>query len=61
MMNQTKLNGMALIGIGRLHHAAGLLLRNRRMQAAGFALEIAGQSQLAIGSAMLRIGSRLGN
>lgn len=58
-MNKTKMAGIALIGLGTIEHTAGRLLRNRRMQANGFARQISGQSKLAIGAAMLRVGGRL--
>ncbi len=58
-MNKTKFNGMALMGVGGMLHATGKLLRNRRLQASGFALQIAGQSRWAIGDATLRVGARL--
>lgn len=58
-MNKIKLNGMALIGVGVMLHASGRMLRSRRLQASGFALQIAGQSRWAIGDATLRVGARL--
>ena len=58
-MNKIKFNGMALIGAGNMLHATGRLLRSRRLQANGFALQIAGQSRWAIGDATLRVGARL--
>lgn len=58
-MNKIKITGIALIGLGAIEHTAGRLLRNRRMQATGFAHRISGQSKVAIGAAMLRIGGRL--
>lgn len=58
-MNKTRITGIALIGLGALEHGAGRLLRSRRMQASGFAHHISGQSKLAIGAAMLRVGGRL--
>ncbi len=58
-MNKTRMTGIALIGLGTIEHTAGRLLRNRRLQANGFALQISGQSKMAIGAAMLRIGGRL--
>ena len=58
-MNKIKFNGMALIGVGAMLHATGMVLGNRRLQANGFALQIAGQSRWAIGDATLRVGARL--
>ena len=58
-MNRIKVTGIALIGLGAIEHTAGRLLRSRRMQASGFARRMAGQSKVAIGGAMLRIGGRL--
>ena len=58
-MNRIKFNGMALIGAGSILHATGRLLRSRRLQANGFALQIAGQSRWAIGDATLRVWARL--
>lgn len=58
-MNKIKLNGMALMGVGSMLQATGKMLRSRRMQANGFALQIAGQSRWAIGDATLRVGTRL--
>ncbi len=58
-MNKTKMTGIALIGLGTLEHTAGFLLRSRRLQANGFALQISGRSKVAIGAAMMRVGGRL--
>lgn len=58
-MNKIKMTGIALIGLGTIEHTAGRLLRNRRLQAAGFARQVSGQSKVAIGAAMLRVGGRL--
>ena len=58
-MNKIKLNGMALMSVGGMLHATGRMLRSRRLQASGFALQIAGQSRWAIGEATLRVGARL--
>ena len=58
-MNGTKISGIGLITLGTIEHAAGILLRSRRMQSAGFAHRIAGASKLAIARATVRIGARL--
>ena len=58
-MNKIKFNGMALIGVGAMLHATGRIFGSRRLQANGFALQIAGQSRWAIGDATLRVGARL--
>ena len=58
-MNKIKFNGMALMSVGSVLRATGKVFRNRRMQANGFALQIAGQSRWAIGDATLRVGARL--
>ena len=58
-MNGIKIRGIGLITLGTIEHTAGMLLRNRRMQSAGFAHRISGASKLAIAHAMVRIGARL--
>lgn len=58
-MNGTRIRGIGLITLGTIEHTAGTLLRNRRMQSAGFAHRISGASKLAIAHAMVRIGARL--
>lgn len=58
-MNKIKLAGIALIGLGTIQQSAGSVLRSRRMQASGFAWRVSGESKLAIGTAMVRIGGRL--
>lgn len=58
-MNGTRIKGIGLITLGTIEHTAGMLLRSRRMQSAGFAHRIAGASKLAIARATVRIGARL--
>lgn len=58
-MNKIKFNGMTLMSVGAMLQATGKMLGSRRLQANGFALQIAGQSRWAIGDATLRVGARL--
>lgn len=58
-MNGIKIRGIGLITLGTIEHTAGVLLRSRRMQSAGFAHRVSGASKLAIAHAMVRIGARL--
>jgi uncharacterized protein YjbJ (UPF0337 family) len=58
-MNKIKLTGIGLIGLGTVERTAGRMLASRKMQARGFAHQVAGQSKVAIGTAMSRVGGRL--
>lgn len=58
-MNKIKMTGIGLIGLGAIENAAGRMLASRKLLARGFAHRVAGQSKVAIGTAMARVGGRL--